>query len=187
MVLTRSSPWQIGDLRFFRSPAYQEFFRALDDSGGFYHERVRCKCPATARRAVPSGPELMVRDALLTVGRCSRPLTCARRSRRHGTSPLVCQLALLPLSVLLLTPSPPRQLRGLCLPARLVLPLPRSKHAFDRSTERGPRWKGGRRVRLPVPEGRRAARTGQGAGAGRHGCVCALSRLSAPMLRSARC
>ncbi|KPV72346.1 glycosyltransferase family 15 protein [Rhodotorula graminis WP1] len=30
---------EIGDLRFFRSEAYQDFFRALDDDGGFYTER----------------------------------------------------------------------------------------------------------------------------------------------------
>lgn len=31
---------QIGDLRFFRSPAYQDYFRHLDQKGGFYSERV---------------------------------------------------------------------------------------------------------------------------------------------------
>lgn len=31
---------QIGDLRFFRSPAYQDYFRHLDQKGGFYTERV---------------------------------------------------------------------------------------------------------------------------------------------------
>ncbi|GAA5889423.1 hypothetical protein JCM8208_007871 [Rhodotorula glutinis] len=30
---------EIGDLRFFRSEAYQDLFRALDESGGFYTER----------------------------------------------------------------------------------------------------------------------------------------------------
>ncbi|GAA6054626.1 hypothetical protein JCM3770_002910 [Rhodotorula araucariae] len=31
--------FEIGDLRFFRSSAYQDFFRALDNAGGFYTER----------------------------------------------------------------------------------------------------------------------------------------------------
>ncbi|BGP49844.1 hypothetical protein JCM10450v2_005749 [Rhodotorula kratochvilovae] len=33
------SNFEIGNLRFFRSQAYQDFFRALDDAGGFYTER----------------------------------------------------------------------------------------------------------------------------------------------------
>ncbi|GAA5957715.1 hypothetical protein JCM8115_006226 [Rhodotorula mucilaginosa] len=31
--------FEIGDLRFFRSPAYQDYFRHLDQKGGFYTER----------------------------------------------------------------------------------------------------------------------------------------------------
>ncbi|GAA6038031.1 hypothetical protein JCM8097_007508 [Rhodosporidiobolus ruineniae] len=31
--------FEIGDLRFFRSREYQDFFNYLDDAGGFYHER----------------------------------------------------------------------------------------------------------------------------------------------------
>ncbi|GAA5860317.1 hypothetical protein JCM1840_002860 [Sporobolomyces johnsonii] len=31
--------FEIGDLRFFRSPEYQAFFTALDEAGGFYSER----------------------------------------------------------------------------------------------------------------------------------------------------
>lgn len=41
---------QIGDLRFFRSKEYQEYFRHLDRKGGFYSERVREFCTSLRGR-----------------------------------------------------------------------------------------------------------------------------------------
>ena len=35
------SNFEIADLDFFRSKGYRDFFKALDDAGGFYYERVR--------------------------------------------------------------------------------------------------------------------------------------------------
>jgi len=49
--------FEIGDLRFFRSPAYQGVFDALDKEGGFYRERVSARWVAQGGRG-GSGAEL---------------------------------------------------------------------------------------------------------------------------------
>lgn len=81
---------QIGDLRFFRSEAYQALFRSLDAEGGFYTERVRLSLSLSRCATEGRGRRLMFEpDLPRSVGRRARASSRARRPRFDRPGPLV--------------------------------------------------------------------------------------------------